>query len=283
MTSILVIGTATAEVVTNERNKRHCRLGGIAAVVTQELRRGGHQPLLHTALADDDAGLATRQALTKSGLRWEHSPMARYRRSPFCSTTVKNGAPTKSVGHFPMLGESDFDVPYLEILAEEHDWVILDARIQPDVMWRIARNSRHLAVVATERQFNPSLTKAIRQLPKAFFACNEREARLICGNITSIHGIRQRANSDAALLTYGRQGWKFQSANCGDHSPNPTPPHEADFIDAEATAAAGAIHAIVTGEPLKQSVNAYLAGRLQFTSGLHTRARLPALSALTAA
>lgn len=275
MANILVIGTAAAEVITDERGESHRRLGGVAATLAQELQRGGLQPLLHTAFANDHEGVATQQALKESGLRWEHSPMQRCRRSPFCGTILKNGEPDRSVGHFPALGHLDFDVPYLEILAEEHEWVVIDAKIQPEVMRKVASRARNLAVVATEPAFNPSLAKDVAELPKAFFACNEREAKRICGNVASVHRLRQCANADAVLLTFGRQGWKFQSAKYGEHSPTPPAPPDADFIGVEAAAAAGAIHAITTSEPLKESVNTYITKRMQFNSGFHTDVILP--------
>lgn len=276
MSSILVIGTARAETISNENGECHVRLGGVAAIVAQELQRGGHQPLLHTSYADDAQGADTFHALNKSGLSWEHSPMPRYRPSPFCGTTVKNHEPTRSVGHFPTLDDQDLDVPYLEILAEEHDWVIMDAKIKPEVMQRIGRNAHKLAIVATEPSFTPSLAKSVTELPKALVACNEGEAKRICGNAASVHSLRQRANADAALLTFGRQGWKFQAAKYGAHSPAPTAPAGADFIGVEAAAAAGAIHATMNEEPLVETINAYITNRMQFTSALHAGAELHA-------
>ena len=268
MSQILIIGTGHSETYTDqETGKRHTRIGGPAGITAQELHRAGHQPLLHVSMGPDQTGRNTAAIMNNAGIWWEHS--STQARSSFADITLKDGQHQRTSGNFPILTNRDLDIVHLVTLTETFPWVIIDSNVAPTVARLIGALAQNIIMLSSAKSRIHNLLKVGPNVPKRLVTCNEAEARIATGSTKfKLSDLQQRFNAEAMMVTFGHRGWAYRDANQAFHAPAPTAPPHCDFIGAGDSATAGAVHALITGEPVQETVNGFIARRLDYTASL---------------
>ena len=268
MNQILVIGTGHAESYTDiETRFRHTRIGGPAGIIAQELHRGGNQPLLHISFSTDQQGRNTADLLNQSGIWWEHSSRAPNQTSSFADIQLRRQHHHKTSGNFPVLSSRDLDVAQLRALTETFPWIIFDSNVDASVIRLVGAHAQNLVVLPSAMSRVKNVTNVGPKVPKRLITCNEVEARRIAGTPEfRFVDLQRRLNTEALMITFGKRGWAYRDAQQAFRSNAPPPPPNCDFIGAGDTATAGAVQALMTGEPIAESVNQYLSRRFEYTA-----------------
>ena len=267
MTQILVIGTGHAETYTDiETRASHTRIGGPAGIIAQELHRGGHQPLLHISFNSDHHGRNTARLLNQSGVWWEHSTKPSNQPSSFADIKLRRQRHHRTTGCFPVLTDRDLDVAHLQALTESFPWVIIDSNVDANVIRRIGSRAQNLVLLPSAVSRVNNVLEVGTEVHKQLITCNEAEARRMAGTPEfKFVDLQRSLNTEALMVTFGKRGWAYRDAHHAFKCNAPTPPPACDFIGAGDSATAGAVHALVTGEPTAESVNQYLNKRFKYT------------------
>lgn len=275
MDDILIIGTAQPNHIRNAHTGRsHARIGGVGAILAQELTRGGHAPLFHFSASPADTTTEIQQLLDEADVRWENSKPRVHSRPTFFSCTVRNGEPMRGKGHFPVYAANDYDLPHLQDLSQRHPYVVMDSNIHPTVIRRIGAHAPNLILVATAPSRARHIDMAGSDLPKRAVACNNREAQQLSrqGADFGFQSTKSQLNAQALLVTYGARGWAFRDGDDKYRSPAPAAPPNTDFIGAGDSASAGMIHSIITGTDPVAAINDFITRRLEYVASLHENA-----------
>ena len=259
---VVVAGMAISETVRHgQKGKRH-GIGGVAGNIAEALAASGNAVTMVTSLGSDTAGKETRKLLEQRGIRVVTD--GRRGESGHAVIETRAGEQGRARGRWPMprgLGA------LIDQLEDEYEAVASDAHMSPlDLRSVLTRPGKTTMANATSTRSAPKLRSA--RIPDlALATMNGQEMRAVLRDMGQDGGsaerVRRAIPAHALLSTSGKKGWTFLQEGSRTDSPAVTVPEGTDFIGCGDWAAAGALHAILHGLDVCETVNDFIRRKLQ--------------------
>lgn len=259
MPRILVIGNAMPETVRRaETGASALRIGGVGAIMAQELHRCGLNVTLLAAVSDDEPGRASQNLLQRQPFAVSAAPAAGTAGHTDVLTTA--GEPHEVDALYPTISWAEIGAA-ADHLIPQHEWVAADCNLDSGALRRIARRARPGRLVingtAPDRCHHILSTG---DFPKAAVTLNRDEAgrlRRLTNSDDDAATLARRLNTRCLLITAGAAGWLLVSGSRVSRRPAVPVPPDTDFIGAGDAATAGLLYALATGKkPAPQIDNA---------------------------
>ena len=266
MPRILVIGNAIPETVRRgESGVSALRLGGVAAIMAQELHTHGLDVTLLAAASDDIHGKAAQDLLQRQPFTVVTAPASQS--VGYAESRIKDGEPHELAADYPTISWAEIGPAATARLALGYDWIAADCNLDSHALRRIARRARpgRLAINGT------ALDRCRRILstgdfPKAAVTLNRGEAavlRQLTHSGADAAMLAGRLNTECLLITEDADGWLLvHDGKVSRHTAAPVPP-DTDFIGAGDAATAGLLYALATGREPAPHIDRAISRRLE--------------------
>ena len=264
MSEILVIGTAERDTIFHTESRRlRQRLGGVGAIVAEELARLGYHVTMLAPLGDDDSGRFAKEALWTLGIDGVYPKVGRSAEYMVCTINGEVKEPT--IANFPSWDFEDLaSEESLEKLIMGSDLVVMDTSLSPNALMRIAKMATPDFGVVVSDTSSAMFPLVVQTIPSTFISMNDLEVSML-GNMSDTRP--KDFDSEHFMITLGPSGWTVRSKGKWLSAAGPEVPAEADFNGAGDSAAAGLIHSIMSGNDQEKSINSAIRGRLERNAG----------------
>ena len=260
MSEILVIGTAERDTIIHTESRRlRSRLGGVGAIVAEELARLNYNVTMLAPLGDDDSGAFAKQALSTLGIDTIHPKVEQS--AEYMVSTVKGEVQEPIIADFPTWEFRDLgSEESLERLIDGSDLVVMDTSLSPNALMRIGQMATPDFGVVVSDTYSSLFALAVQSIPSTFISMNDLEAN----ELRNMSSTRPRDfDTKYYMVTLGSSGWTVRTEGKWLSAVGPEVPAEADFNGVGDSAAAGLIHSIMSGNDQEKSINSAIRGRLE--------------------
>ena len=255
--NILTIGAVSEDVVVaSETGFAKVRIGGVATIVAQELKRNGHNPVLYAPIADDMRAKRIVAMLEDVGIRY-HSPVT-MDKSCFYHCSTKYGDIENEIYHFPNFNDDIIDVKRLEPFIRNADLVVVETTLDPSLLNKVASEHKKVVIVVShEREAHK-----LNYVHSHVFGITMNVPEMWKLGYDHYEALAENLDADHVMLTHGSAGWR-----CGDiRRPAVDAPENSDFNGAGDSAAAGFVNWACNKGDLVESVESYITNRLKFSA-----------------
>ena len=271
MPRILVIGNAMAETVRRAENGVSSRrIGGVGAIMAQELHRCGLDVTLLAAVSSDEPGRAAQNLLQQLPFAVRMAPAAGT--VGYTEVLTTQGEPQEVDAVYPTISWAEIGAVAGRLLPQ-YDWVAADCNLESDALRQIVCRARvgRLVINGTA----PDRCRHILStgdFSKAAVTLNRGEAgilRRLTGSGDDAATLARRINTRRLLLTEGADGYLLVNGSCVSRHPAVPVPPDTDFIGAGDAATAGLLYALAAGKEPELQIDHAIRRRLEYN-------RLPA-------
>ena len=275
MPPILVIGSAIPETVRrSETGASALRIGGVGAIMAQELHRSGLDVALLTLTSDDAPG-RTAQNLLRQQPFAVHTAAAAAGTVGYTDVLTTAGEPRELDALYPTISWVEINAAAIALIPQ-HDWVAADCNLDASALREIAQRTPPVRLVlngtAPDRC---DRILATADYPKAAVTLNRNEAAILYRQTRTANPdeLARHLNAQYLLITHDADGWLLTTDGQTICRPAVPVPPDTDFIGAGDAATAGLLCAIAAGQPPADHINPAIARRLQYATACRQPAK----------
>ncbi len=264
MPPILIIGSAIPETVRRAATGASAlRIGGVGAIMAQELHRSGLDVALLTLTSDDAPGRTAQNLLRQQPFAVHTTPAAGTVGYTDVLTTA--GEPQELDALYPTISWGEINAAAIALIPQ-HDWVAADCNLDASALREIAQRTPSVRLVlngtAPDRC---DRILATADYPKAAVTLNRSEAAILYSLTQAANPdeLARQLNTQHLLITHDADGWLLTAAGQTIRRPAVPVPPDTDFIGAGDAATAGLFYALAAGLPPADHINPAIARRLQ--------------------
>ena len=278
---IAVIGNSLPEVLHRPRRSVH-QLGGVGALMAQELAHQGEDPLFLTPIGNagqSSAAVELLDHLQSSGLRYQTIPT----RQPAAWSQFDLKPGGRFRGEWPTYGWLDIKAAATSLLEggwpHSNRWLLLDCSFTTEAlgnMLRLAQTNRWKVIIngTTKYRCKRLGGSALEDYPIHALTLNREEMaalRQMCGaRPEAPHTVRQMFGGAQHLLnTQDQDGWTlYQAPDVETSRPAGPLPPGAHCIGAGDAATAGLAHALIRELDPAETISQAIRDRLLHNAAL---------------
>ena len=282
---VVILGNSLPETLLKGRQQTR-QLGGVGAIMAEELRFQGEDPLFLTPIGRPGPQTAAlQQLLADSGLRYEGIPTGQP--AAWSQFDCNGGRPR---GEWPTYGWHDIKAAVTKVLdggwPHSRRWLLLDCSFTTEALGNILRlaQTNRWKVIAngtTKYRCKRLGGSAVEPYPLHALTLNREEMAVLtqmCGaRRGSPHTVRRMFGKAEYLLnTKDREGWTLYTAPDQERScPSGGRPPGGHTLGAGDAATAGLAKALIHGRTPAETADALqqaIQDRLEYNAGRWTRA-----------
>ena len=269
---VVVIGNALPERI--RVGKRDLiQLGGVGAIMAQELAHQGEDPLFITPVGTGPTGVELLDFLNDAGLRCQ--PVPADQPAAWAELDLRPGG--RSRGQWPTYSWYDIKAAATKVLEggwpHDNRWLLLDCSFTTKALGGLlclAQTNRWRVIIngTTKYRCKRIGGSAVQGRPLHAVTLNRQEMEVMtrmCGSRTPPDRVRRMLGGAKYLLnTRDRQGWTLYQEDENEVSRPAEPlPRDAHCIGAGDAATAGLAHALIRGLNPAPAINKAVRDRLR--------------------